>query len=146
MRGIMKFKRYINPLFALLFAVLLVVNSAAPALMGSGTKEAEQAAYSELSELLGEKVVICTNSNSSKFLYSSFERLDAEKLQKLLDIAELEKNHHNSSDNGQQHTIFGEYTAVASLTTKYGIKEEEKRVISPDFLNSVSATAPPALS
>ena len=85
-----------SKIFSLFLLLALVFNALAPAYSVVFDKAEKQNKFSELSEILGENVIICSNSNAQKYYISSFVRLDAEQqqhFQKLDDIKKTISSH-----------------------------------------------------
>ncbi len=140
--ALMKKNKYIS----IFFILCLLVNSMAGFAFSSAPQAAETNDTASLSGILGEKVIICTNSNSGKFFYSSFERLEQEKKQKIKSFAEIEKNHNLKFDNNDKSTTSSDYFTANTCKSKYGVGINNKLVLTPEFRSSISAQGPPSVS
>lgn len=68
--------------------------------------------YSELSKLLGDKVVICAGNLPNKLYVTSFERLSQEQHQKLKKQVDTASSFHSSSDSKYINDVYSAYIAA----------------------------------
>jgi len=102
-----------------------------------------QISYGKVSKFLGNKIIICTNSNHNKFFVSSFERLEQEgkqKIKKHIDIASS-PSHSNLKYINNVYSV--ELTAIHNGSIK-----PFKISITPEAvrLSLKFSTAPPHIS
>lgn len=130
------FRKYI---LLSIVAIALFCNSV---LLFPISENKKETAYSELKKILGETVIICSNSNSQKYYLSSFDRLDEEQKQHLENLDNIKKNT-NNADNDRDIVEF-----FVSLNLKHlSEKIFESEALSDSFLSqSQFSRAPPALS
>ncbi len=125
----------------LFLAAILLCNGFA--IIGFNNIKKPQAAYSELKEILGETVIICTDTNSSKFYISSFDRLDEEQKQHLRNLDSIKKNTHASDDHQNNDT---EFYVTLNLKSISGKIFENDIFTESSFVQTQFSRAPPALS
>lgn len=130
-----------NKGFIFFLIAILLCNSFV--LLGTPPVTKKETAYSELKKLLGETVIICTDTNSKKYYISSFDRLDEEQKQHLEDLDNIKKNTSNTDNNDSTITEFYVTLNLRSLSGKIF----ENDIISEEFFtNFKSSRAPPTLS
>jgi len=135
----MKFNRYISFILAcLMLAISMGGHFSTPATQTS------QPDFSELGKILGEKIVICTNSNTGKYFYTSFERLSDEKNQKLKSFAELKK--HSPNTDTQHNIIYSTAYSVAANISSFGAIASSEGAKPLNLLACNHLRAPPAIS
>jgi hypothetical protein len=120
----------------------LVLNTLATSNILLFTKENNQNKFSELSEILGENVIICSNSNAQKYYISSFIRLDAEQQQHFQKLDDIKKNISSNQDQFIENKFYVALN-IADIN-KFSVSSES----APEKFYSFhkSSRAPPVIS
>lgn len=120
----------------------LVLNTLATSNILLFAKEHDQNKFSELSEILGENVIICSNSNAQKYYISSFIRLDAEQQQHFQKLDDIKKTITSNQDEYIENQFYISLN-IADIN-KFSVSSEN--LPTSFFSFHKSSRAPPHIS
>lgn len=131
-----------HKIFCWFLLAALVLNTVAQANFLFFAKEEKQNKFSELSEILGENVIICSNSNAQKYFISSFLRLDTEQQQYFQKLNDIKKNITSTQDE----YIENQFYVSLNLADINKLSVSSENLPTSFFSFHKSSRAPPYIS
>jgi hypothetical protein len=125
----------------ILLAFSFLANAVLPGFALNDIRTPNQTIAKELSNILGDKVFICTNINEQKFYLSSFERLEQEQKQKLKKQIDIAAHYPTGSDTKYINDVYSAYIKAIHRGAVKPLEIALRNEDSPSFYKA--SRAPP---